>query len=52
MCLYAMQKNSAVYYPQPTVYNPNYAIGISQNNPLTAINAYWIKHEGENLYAV
>lgn len=52
MCLYAVAKGSAVYYPQPTVYNPNYAIGIRHDDPASAVNAYWIRHEGEDLYAV
>lgn len=52
MCLYAMQTDSAVYYPQPTVYHPEYSIGIKNNDPNNAINAYWIKHDGRNLYAV
>jgi hypothetical protein len=52
MCLYAIEKDSPVYYPQPTVYHPNYAIGIRENDPEKAVTAYWIKHEGENLYRV
>ena len=52
MCLYAIQNNSAVYYPQPTVYHPEYSLGIRNNDPRSAVNAYWIKHEGENLYSV
>lgn len=50
MCLYAIQKGSAVYYPQPTVYHPKYLIGIRNNDPETAVSAYWVKYEGENLY--
>lgn len=50
MCLYATAKGSPVYYPQPTVYHPNYAIGIRGNDPDKAVTAYWVKHEGENLY--
>jgi hypothetical protein len=52
MCLYAMQRDSSVHYPQPTVYNPDYSKGIKNNNPSDAITAYWVKHEGENLYSV
>lgn len=52
MCLYAIQKGSAIYYPQPTVYHPEYSIGIRGNDPANAISAYWIKHEGENLYEI
>lgn len=52
MCLYAMQRDSSVHYPQPTVYHPDYSRGIRNNDPATAVSAYWIKHEGENLYMV
>lgn len=52
MCLYAIQKGSSVHYPQPTVYHPEYSLGIRKNDPQAAINAYWVKHEGENLYNV
>lgn len=52
MCLYALQRNASVYYPQPTVYHPEYSRGIRNNDPAEAVNAYWIKHEGENLYPV
>jgi len=52
MCLYAIPQKSQVSYPQPTVYNPEYSIGILHDDPVKAINAYWIKHEGENLYAI
>lgn len=52
MCLYAIQKGSSVHYPQPTVYHPEYSRGIRNNDPATAVSAYWVKHEGENLYAV
>jgi len=52
MCLYAMQRNSSVHYPQPTVYHPEYSRGIRNNDPAAAVSAYWVKHEGENLYAI
>jgi len=52
MCLYAMQRNSSVHYPQPTVYHPEYSLGIRNNDRVSAVSAYWVKHEGENLYAV
>lgn len=52
MCLYALQKDSSVHYPQPTVYHPEYSKGILNDDPASAICAYWIKHEGENLYAL
>ena len=52
MCLYAMQRDSSVHYPQPTVYHPEYSRGIRNNDRAAAVSAYWVKHEGENLYAV
>jgi len=52
MCLYAIQRNSSVHYQQPTVYHPDYSRGIRSNDAASAVNAYWIKHEGEFLYAV
>lgn len=53
MCLYAMQRQgSSVHYPQPTVYHPEYSCGIRNNNAATAVSAYWVKHEGERLYAI
>lgn len=52
MCLYAIQRNSSVHYAQPTVYHPDYTKGIRNNDSSNAVSAYWIKHEGENLYAV
>ncbi len=50
MCLYAIQKDSSVHYPQPTVYHPEYSKGIRNGDPGSAISAYWIKHDGESLY--
>jgi len=51
MCLYALQRDSSVHYPQPTVYHPEYTRGIRNNDPATAVSAYWIRHEGEFLYS-
>ena len=52
MCLYAFQKGCAVYYPQPLIYHPNYSVGIGKQNGKDAVNAYWIKHDGEFLYSL
>lgn len=52
MCLYADQCDSAVHYPQPHGYSPNYSMGVAAVNGKPHVNAYWIKHSGENLYAV
>jgi len=46
MCLYACQINSAVYYTQPTSYNPEYSTGTS------IILAYCIVINQHNLYQV
>ncbi len=51
MCLYAMQHNSGVYYPQPEVYHPNYSQGIGKIGGRDAVHAYWIKHAGQFLYS-
>jgi hypothetical protein len=51
MCLYSLQRDASVHYPQPTVYHPNYSFGIRDNDPAKAVSAYWVKHEGEFLYA-
>lgn len=52
MCLYAMQKDSSVHYSQPTVYHPDYSKGIKNDSLEVAVNAYWVKHQGEFLYAI
>jgi hypothetical protein len=52
MCLYAAQRDSAVHYPQPDGYHPDYSIGVATVNGKPFVNAYWIKHEGKNLYTV
>lgn len=54
MCLYAMQRenSSSVMYPQPTIYHPEYSKGIRDDNPESAVSAYWIKYEGDFLYEI
>jgi hypothetical protein len=51
MCLYAIQKQSTVHYPQPTIYHPDYSKGVRSDGTVKAISAYWIKHDGEFLYS-
>jgi hypothetical protein len=47
MCLLASQTNRhPVYYAQPKTYAVNYSVGYEKTY------AYWIKHDGENLYSV
>jgi hypothetical protein len=52
MCLYAAQCGSAVHYPQPHGYHPDYSIGVAKLNGKPLVNAYWIKHNGEDLYSI
>lgn len=52
MCLYADQCDSAVYYPQPQGYHPDYSKGVAHLNGKPVVNAYWIKHQGNNLYSI
>jgi hypothetical protein len=44
MCLFACQTDSAVYYTQPTLYNPLYSMGSKESF------AYVVKANGINLY--
>jgi hypothetical protein len=50
MCLYATQNNSAVYYPQPRYYNPDYSVEVACVHGKRLVYAYWIKHDGTSLY--
>lgn len=50
MCLFAAQRNSAVYYPQPWAYHPSYSTGVGKVDGKDAVFAYWIKHDGKLLY--
>jgi hypothetical protein len=52
MCLYAEQRNSAVHYPQPDGYHPDYSLGFATVNGKPLVNAYWVKHAGDNLYTI
>jgi hypothetical protein len=52
MCLYAVQSESAVHYPQPESYHPDYSIGIASINGKPFVNGYWVKHDGLNLYSL
>lgn len=55
MALYASKHDSegsgtAVYYTQPTAYNPNYSSGVGRIGEHAAIHCYAIKRLGEFLY--
>jgi len=55
MCLFACShanKEAApsVFYTQPTVYNPNYSVGVGSTASKPCIYAYAIRLNGKNLY--
>ena len=50
ICLFASQRESTVYYPQPRIYHPDYSKGIGKVDGKDAVFAYWTKHDGERLY--
>jgi hypothetical protein len=55
MCLYATseltsQNPPAVYYTQPKVYNPDYAVGIKTEKGGPKVLAYCLRLAGRNLY--
>ena len=52
MCLYASQRKSSVYYPQPRIYHPDYSQGVGEVDGKPAVFAYWIKHAGNRLYKI
>ncbi|WP_411827521.1 hypothetical protein [Luteolibacter sp. AS25] len=52
MCLYAAQIESAVHYPQPESYHPDYSKGVASVDGKPFVNGYWIKHNGNNLYSI
>lgn len=52
MCMYSLQRDSSIHFPQPTVYHPEYSKGIWNDDPQQAVHAYWIKHEGEFFYSI
>jgi hypothetical protein len=51
MAVYATLCESAVYYPQPKVYHPDYTRGVARCGNDLAIYGYWIKHDGQCLYS-
>jgi hypothetical protein len=52
MCLYAIQTAAAVYYTQPTKYNPAYSVGIKRINAEPESYAYCLRIGGRDLYQV
>lgn len=52
MCIYATITNSAVYYSQPRVYNPEYTIGVKYVDECPLIYAYCLRIGDKNFYSV
>ena len=52
MCIYAALTDSAVYYSQPRVYNPEYCQGIKCINGKAEIYTYCLRLNGNNFYSI
>jgi hypothetical protein len=52
MCLFAIQAASVVYYTQPTVYHPDYSIGMKHWNGELAGYAYALRIDGRDVYSL
>jgi hypothetical protein len=52
ICLFASLARHAVYYTQPTVYNPDYSSGIKRWKKELAAYAYTLRINGNNTYSI
>lgn len=52
ICIFATLTESEVFYTQPTVYHPQYSVGIAMRNNVPAINAYCLRLDGQDYYAL
>lgn len=52
MCIFATLTDSEVFYTQPTVYHPDYSIGVAKVNGIPETHAYWVRLEGKNLFCL
>lgn len=52
ICLFASLARHAVYYTQPTVYNPDYSTGIKTRNGQIRAYAYTLRVNGNNMYSI
>ncbi|WP_254509560.1 hypothetical protein [Anatilimnocola floriformis] len=52
MCLFASLVDYPVFYTQPTVYHPDYSLGVSIKGGTPEIYAYSIRIDGKDLYAI
>ena len=52
MCIYALLTDNPVFYTQPRTYNPEYSKGIMEIGGQPAIQAYCLRLNGRDLYAL
>lgn len=52
MCVFATLTGSPVYYTQPTIYHPDYAIGVSRIDGCPETYAYCIRLNGSDYYDI
>jgi hypothetical protein len=52
MCLFAAAADLQVFYTQPTVYHPDYSIGVSKRDGVAETYAYAVRIDGRNLYTL
>jgi len=52
ICLFATLAKQAVFYTQPTVYNPDYSTGIKKWDGEIGAHAYVLRINGNNMYAI
>jgi hypothetical protein len=50
MCLYARLTNSPVYYTQPTVYSPEYSVGVRSEDGNPAVYGYLVRIHGRDVF--
>lgn len=51
-CLFAAKTKDVVYYTQPTVYNPQYSVGIKKIDGALGTYAYCLRMNGNDLYTI
>lgn len=52
MCLFATLTESAVYYTQPTVYHPNYSMGVGTIDGKPAVYSYLVRYAGHDYFSM
>lgn len=52
MCIFATIANAEVYYTQPTVYHPDYTIGVAQKGGHPEVYGYLLRVDGRDLYTM